>query len=82
MNMAFFTMTVARETYRTITPSASSILLDDGVYVMKQMREALGTHPPGGRARRRDLSGPPASGPAARLVLRGSGRPAPRARPS
>ncbi len=39
MNMAFFTMTVARETYRTITPSASSILIDDGVYVMKQMRK-------------------------------------------
>jgi hypothetical protein len=38
MNMAMFTMTVARETYRTIKSSAGTILIDDAVFVMKSLR--------------------------------------------
>ena len=39
MNLASFTVTVARETYRTIRPGASSVLIDDAVYVMKVLRK-------------------------------------------
>jgi 2',3'-cyclic-nucleotide 2'-phosphodiesterase/3'-nucleotidase len=38
MYLASFTMTVARETYRTVTPSASGVLIDDAVYVMGVIR--------------------------------------------
>ncbi|MHB8892832.1 MAG: bifunctional metallophosphatase/5'-nucleotidase [Candidatus Limnocylindrales bacterium] len=37
-NMAFFTMTVARETGHSIKPSGGRILIDDAVYVMKTLR--------------------------------------------
>ncbi len=38
MNLAMFTWTVARQTYRTITPSASRILITDAVSVMSALR--------------------------------------------